>query len=202
MVADRPLVVLVGGTQETVDDLADRLRETCTVRTARDTAEALDRLGERVDIVVLAPGLVPDAAVDVHRAVDERGLYCRVVPLVDGSDEESGEAAGPDAVPIDPTDDRAARDAVERLAALAQYRRALDEYFALAEGAATDDAADRIGSVRDRLDEAAADLDATSLFKVALRDPGSVPPADLRSEADAETGVDTETRTDADGDRR
>ena len=202
MVADRPLVVLAAGTQETVDDLADRLRETCTVRTARDTAEALDRLDERVDIVVLAPGLGPDAAADVRRAVDERGLYCRVVPLVDGSDEESGEAAGPDAVPIDPTDDRAARDAVERLAALAQYRRALDEYFALAEGAATGDAPERIESVRDRLDEAAADLDAPSLFEVALRDPGSVPPADLRSEADAETGVDTETRTDADGDRR
>ena len=191
MVADRPLVVLVGGTQETVDDLAGRLRETCTVRTARDTAEALARLGERVDVVVLGPGLGPDAAADVRRAVDERGLYCRVVPLVDGSDEESGEA-----------DDRATLDAVERLAALAQYRRALDEYFALAEGAATDDAPDRIGSVRDRLDEAAADLDAPSLFEVALRDPGSVPPADLRSEADAETGVDTETRTDADGDRR
>ena len=191
MVADRPLVVLVGGTQETVDDLAGRLRETCTVRTARDTAEALDRLDERVDIVVLAPGLGPDAAADVRRAVDERDLPCHVLPLVDGSDDESGEA-----------DDRATLDAVERLAALAQYRRALDEYFALAEGAATDDAPDRIESVRDRLDEAAADLDAPSLFEVALRDPGSVPPADLRSEADAETGVDTETRTDADGDRR
>ena len=191
MVADRPLVVLVGGTQETVDDLAGRLRETCTVRTARDTAEALDRLDERVDIVVLAPGLGPDAAADVRRAVDERDLPCHVLPLVDGSGDESGEA-----------DDRATLDAVERLAALAQYRRALDEYFALAEGAATDDAPDRIGSVRDRLDEAAADLDAPSLFEVALRDPGSVPPADLRSEADAETGVDTETRTDADGDRR
>ena len=191
MVADRPLVVLVGGTQETVDDLADRLREACTVRTTRDTAEALARLGERVDVVVLGPGLGPDAAADVRRAVDERDLPCHVLPLVDGSGDESGEA-----------DDRATLDAVERLAALAQYRRALDEYFALAEGAATDDAPDRIESVRDRLDEAAADLDAPSLFEVALRDPGSVPPADLRSEADAETGVDTETRTDADGDRR
>ncbi|PSP52747.1 hypothetical protein BRC67_03445 [Halobacteriales archaeon QH_3_68_24] len=191
MVADRPLVVLVGGTQEAVDDLADRLREACTVRTTRDTAEALARLGERVDVVVLGPGLGPDAAADVRRAVDERDLPCHVLPLVDGSGDESGEA-----------DDRATLDAVERLAALAQYRRALDEYFALAEGAATDDAPERIGSVRDRLDEAAADLDAPSLFEVALRDPGSVPPADLRSEADAETGVDTETRTDADGDRR
>ena len=196
MVAAQPLVVLAGGTPEAVDGLADRLRETCTVRTARDTAEALDRLDERVDIVVLAPGLGPDAAADVRRAVDERGLYCRVVPLVDGSDEESGEAAGPDAVPIDPTDDRAARDAVERLAALAQYRRALDEYFALATGASTDDAPDdRIESVRDRLDEAAADLDAPSLFEVALRDPGSVPPVDLRSAG--ETGTDADEDPDA-----
>jgi len=202
MVAARPLVV-VGGTQETVDDLADRLRETCTVRTARDTAEALARLDERVDVVVLGPGLGPDAAAEVRRAVDERTLPCRVVPLADGPDGRPGEADDRYAMSIDPADDRVALDAVECLAALAQYRRALDEYFALAADASTgDDAPDRIESVRARLDEAAADLDAPSLFEVALRDPGAVPPADLRSEADAETEADTGTGTDADGDRR
>jgi len=193
MVAAQPLVVLAGGTPEAVDGLADRLRETCTVRTAHDTAETLARLDERVDVVVFGPELDSDAAADVRRAVDEQALPCRVVSLVDGPSDQPGEAGGRDAVSVDPTDSGAVLDAVERLAALAQYRRALDEYFALAAGASTDDAPDdRIESVRDRLDEAAADLDAPSLFEVALRDPGSVPPVDLRSAG--------ETGTDADGD--
>lgn len=191
MVAARPLVVLAGGGQDAIDGLADRLRETCTVRTASDTAEVLARIDERVDVVVLGPELGTDAAADIRRAVDERGLPCRVAPLADGPGGASGETGGRDAVSVDPADPRAVLDAVERLAALAQYRRALDEYFALAQGAAADDAPDRrLESVRDRLDEAAADLDAPSLFEVALRDPGPAPPTDLLP--DAEPDADAE----------
>lgn len=175
MVAVRPLVVVAGIDPVATDELADRLRETCVVRTAHTTDEVVDRLDAAVDVVLVAPRPDASAVRSVRRAVDEGGLPCRIGVLV-GDDEQPDESALP---AVDPAEsDQAIRDAVERLAALAQYRRALDEYFALArEGSTSDPAAsdarsERLDDVRERLDDAAADLDAASLFEAALYDPG------------------------------
>jgi hypothetical protein len=67
MVAVRPLVVVAGVEPPVTDDVADRLRETCIVRTACSTGEVLDRLDTDVDVVLVAPGLEPDAVGRVRR---------------------------------------------------------------------------------------------------------------------------------------
>jgi len=182
MVAVRPLVVVAGAEPSVTDDLADRLRETCVVRTAYSTEEVLDRLDAEVDVVLVAPGLGPEAVERVRRSVDERGLPCRIGLLDaspaggdedrDGDESPSGAENSPPVVDPSGTD-RAVRADVEHLATLAQYRTALDEYFALArretEGETRgDDPQNRLGYVRGRLDDVAADLDTASLFEAAL----------------------------------
>jgi hypothetical protein len=173
MVAARPLIVVAGAEPPVTDDVADRLRESCVVRTAYSTDEVLDRLDADVDVVLVASGLGPDAVGRIQRAVEERELPCRVGRLTDECDDGSGAT---DAV-VDPSwADRRLRAELARLATLAQYRTALDEYFTLARRSAGDDTdevpQDRLAYVRERLDDAAADLDSSSLFEAALRDTG------------------------------
>jgi len=187
MVAARPLVVVAGAEPSVTDDLADRLRETCVVRTAYGVDEVLDRLDGDVDVVLVAPDLGQGAVERVRRAIDERGLPCRHGRLDASGSGGNGDEDGDDGDPtsgtrgtprvVDPSGTGpAVRADVEHLATLAQYRTALDEYFALARRDAGDDtghdAERRLNYVRDRLDDAAADLDPSSLFEAALHDSG------------------------------
>jgi|GEM_PF-880028 len=194
MVAVRPLVVVAGAESLVTDDVADRLRGTCVVRTAYSTSEVLARLDADVDVVLVAPGLGPGAVARVQRAVEERGLPCRVGRLADESDASDDVVGANDAV-VDPSwTDRTLRAEVDHLARLAQYRTALDEYFTLARRDAGDDAGedpqDRLEYVRERLDAAADELDPASLFEAALRD------ADHSERRDESTADHSEDRSD------
>lgn len=196
MVAARPLVVVAGAEPPVTDELADRLRETCAVRTAYSTDEVLDRLDADVDVVLVAPGLGPGAVERVRRTIDEQGFPCQLGRLdasaagdgedADGEGGEPTTGTGSSPRVVDPAGtDRTLRADVEHLATLAQYRTALDEYFALARrdaGDDTDDAENRLDYVRDRLDDAAADLDPSSLFEAALHDPERGETGDERTE--------------------
>jgi hypothetical protein len=205
MVGVRPLVVVAGPEPPVTDDLADRLRETCVVRTAYSVDEVLDRLDADVDVVLVAPELGPGAVNCVRRGVDERGLPCRLARLT--ADDDGGGGVGTDSenaigaeyapTTVDPSGtDRAVRADVERLATLAQYETALDEYFSLARRSAGDDdigsndPENQLSYVRDRLDDAAADLDPASLFEAALCDPGPAGELDERSDVQPEEQSD------------
>ena len=204
MVAARPLVVVAGAEPSVTDDLADRLRESCIVRTAYSTDEVLDRLDADVDVVLVAPGLGPGGVGRIRRAVEERELPCRLGRL----DDES-EAVGTDNAVVDPSwADQTLRSEVDHLATLAQYRTALDEYFTLAQrNAGGDDTGndpqERLSHARERLDDAAADLDPSSLFEAALRDAdygegGDEPPDDRSDEPpDDRVGERSDERLDS-----
>ncbi|MFC6988591.1 response regulator [Haloplanus sp. GCM10025708] len=74
-----PTVLVVEDEQPLADLYSFWLEEAATVRTAYDGEEALDRVDEDVDVVLLdrrMPGLSGDEVLD---RFDERGLDCRVV---------------------------------------------------------------------------------------------------------------------------
>lgn len=176
MAAARHLVVVARADPATTDALADVLRETCAVRTAYSRADVLDRLDEEVDVVLLDPDVETGAVSVVGEALADRGLPCQFGLLAEDSDAD---ADGVHAVVSPSAEDEALRETVEWLATRAAYCRALDEYYdvalAVAESEETDDLAaerrrlsGRLDRLQSDLDEAAADLDAVSLFEAAL----------------------------------
>ncbi|MFB6150437.1 MAG: hypothetical protein ABEJ40_01400 [Haloarculaceae archaeon] len=131
MTTARHLVVVAGAGPSMTDALADALRDTCTVRTAYDVAEVVDRLDGEVDVVLVSPDLSPDAADAVVDAVESRELDCQVALLAE--DRNRGPSAPRIDAVVAPSTPRAhVCETVEWLATRASYRKALEEYYELA----------------------------------------------------------------------
>lgn len=169
----RHLVVIGGADPSTTDELAEIIRDSCTVRTAYSTAEVLDRLDPEVDVVLVDSELEGGG---VREAVAARDLPCQFAvftPRPDGApDEDLVSLAVPDSD---------VRERVERLATRASYRKTLEEYYALARASARLQDADgsetelaelerRLERLGRHLDEVATPLDAATLFRTVLGD--------------------------------
>ena len=177
MTTARHLVVLASAEPSATDSLADLLRDICTVRTAYTTEEVLDRLDGEVDVVLVDPALAADAVALVTEAVEGRALDCQV-GVLDAAERDDD---GVDDVVSPSLPDERIRDRVVELGRRAQYRKALESYYALAETNADADEADpdrpdpdrlqeRLDRLESRLEDAAESLDAAALFEAALGD--------------------------------
>ncbi|GGN16629.1 response regulator [Halarchaeum nitratireducens] len=156
---DRPVVLVVDDEERIPQAFALWLDDDYEVRTATSGEEALERLDDAVDVVLLdrqMPGLSGDAVLERIR---EEGYGCRVA-MVTGVD--------PDFDIVDmPFDDYlkkpVGRDelqaTVERLLSVSDYDEAVRRYFALSEKRATLEA-----------EKSRAELDASDEYASLLRE--------------------------------
>jgi CheY-like chemotaxis protein len=136
-VAQQPTVLVVDDDRETADAYAESLTETYTVRTAYSGAEAIDRIDEDVDVVLLdrkMPGLSGD---DVLDRIREQGLDCRVVMVT--AVEPDGDILD---LPFDeylvkPVSHEQIRDAVKRMLVRMSCDEQIQELVAIASKMAT-----------------------------------------------------------------
>ncbi|WP_135362831.1 response regulator [Halosimplex halophilum] len=180
----RGVVLIVDDEPEVADAYAAHVRDAHEVRTAYGGEEALAKLDEDVDVVLLdrrMPDMVGD---EVLETVRDRGLDCRVamVTAVD-ADFDIVDMEFDDYV-VKPVSGEELLDTVDRLLRCADYERALREYYRVtrtqvalqsAKGAAELADSDEFGrleerraELRDSLSAAAerlADEDFESLFR-------------------------------------
>lgn len=173
MATGRHLVVVAGSDPAATDELADRLRDAVTVRTAYDVSEVLERLDEEVDVVLVDPAIDEDPVDSVREAVAGRGLGCLVALLAARSEGP----AGADAVVSPSASDSDLQADVLRLATGARYRKTLEEYYEAARSAASqrdepdadpEQLQSRLDLLSRRLDDAAEPLDSPTLFRAVL----------------------------------
>ena len=78
-----PTVLIVGDDSETVEKHAGWLSETCSVRTANDGPDAIERVDSAVDVVVLDRTLPTIDGDEVLGLLRQRDVNCQVVMLID-----------------------------------------------------------------------------------------------------------------------
>lgn len=172
MATGRHLVVVASADPPETDELADRLREVVTVRTAYDVEEVLIRLDDDVDVLLVDPALADGTVETLQATVDDRDLNCLVALLADTA--SGGVDADAVVSPALPT--TSLREDVLGLATQARYRKTLETYYEAARTAAEADDTDadlerlqaRLDRLSRRLDEAAKSLDSETLFRAAL----------------------------------
>lgn len=133
MTSGRHLVALAGADAEAVDAMAAALRNDGAVRTAYGPAALLESLDDEVDVVLVDRDLGDEPIDAVLEAVRDRSAASQVALVERDSDRARRPFADEHVDAVVPWDEDAVREAVSRLAARAQYRRRLDEYYALAE---------------------------------------------------------------------
>jgi DNA-binding response OmpR family regulator len=126
---ERAVVLIVDDEPAVADSYAAHVRDSYDVRTAYGGEQALSKLDEAVDVVLLdrrMPDLVGD---EVLETVRERGLECRVamVTAVD-ADFDIVDMEFDDYV-VKPVTGEELLDTVDRLLRCAEYERALREYY-------------------------------------------------------------------------
>jgi len=126
---ERAVVLIVDDESAVADSYAAHVRDTYDARTAYGGEEALSKLDDDVDVVLLdrrMPDLVGD---EVLETVRERGLDCRVamVTAVD-ADFDIVDMEFDDYV-VKPVTGEELLDTVDRLLRCAEYERALREYY-------------------------------------------------------------------------
>jgi len=189
MAAARHLVVVAGADPPTTDALAETLRDGFAVRTAYRQPDLVASLDCEVDVVLVDTDLPNFDAETLRDRL--QGDHCQVGILTDGSaaerrsDSPAAARSLADAR-VDPAadgdhDDPALREAVERLAARAHYRKRLEEYYEVADeyarlaagGADANDPererlADHLDRLRADLAEAYDALESGAAFDAAL----------------------------------
>lgn len=190
MSGETPTVLVVDDEPAIVDGHAARLETEYAVRTAYDGTEALDRLDETVDVVLLdrrMPGVGGEAVLDHIR---EEGFDCRVAMLTGVEPGFDILDMGFDDYVTKPVSKDELFGVVERLLRRARYDRRLREFFALAsKTAALETEYDpevlasnpeyqalraEMEQLRDELDDALEQLPKKERYTIATRlDPGS-----------------------------
>ena len=127
--SERAVVLIVDDEPAVADSYAAHVQEHYTAKTAYGGEEALEKLDEDVDVILLdrrMPDLVGD---DVLEAVRERGLDCRVamVTAVD-ADFDIVDMEFDDYV-VKPVTGEELLETIERLLRCAEYERKLREYY-------------------------------------------------------------------------
>jgi DNA-binding response OmpR family regulator len=180
---DTATVLIVDDEPAIVDGHAARLEGQYEVRTAYDGHEALERLDEAVDVVLLdrrMPGLSGDEVLDHAR---DRGLDCRVAMLTGVEPSFDIADMGFDEYLQKPVAEDALFETVERLHRRNEYDETLQEYFSVASRVATLETEhgedvlhdrdeyrelnERLDALRDRLDRTLEELPADESYVVA-----------------------------------
>lgn len=171
----RSVVVLVADRDPAVtDEIAAVLRDSYTVRSAYDSADALASLDPDVSVALLDPEIPGLSVQQVLERVCTDDADCQVAALTD-------EALDLDATAFDdylvkPVADDHLLATVDRLSRRAVYRTTLEAYYRTAsERAAADDGDDadldrRLTELDEQLDEVFRHLDSADAYDAALRD--------------------------------
>ena len=130
-------VLVVEDERELADLFATWLASAYDVRTAYDVADALDRLDDDVDVVLLDRRLPEGTGDEVLESVREEGYDCRVAMVTAVDPDFDVLELGFDAYVVKPVEREELENLVERLLARSLYSDEVQEYFSLASRRAT-----------------------------------------------------------------
>ena len=126
-----PTVLVVEDERQLADLYTNWLEEHYPVRTAYDGQEAIETLGDAIDVVLLdrrMPGISGDEVLNV---IVERGYDCRVAMVTAVEPDFDILEMGFDDYVVKPVSYQELLDTVERLVARRSYDEQLDEYARL-----------------------------------------------------------------------
>lgn len=128
----RPTILIVDDKSDITDTYAIWLRDSYSIRTAYSGHEALEKLDDDVDVVLLdrrMPGLSGD---DVLTRLRERELDCRVAMVTAIEPDFDIIEMGFDSYLVKPVFEDDLCETIEELVARSEYDEQVREYFALA----------------------------------------------------------------------
>ena len=135
--AERPTVLIVEDERDLCDLYATWLADTCVVRTAYSGREALSKLDETVDVVLLDRRTPRISGDEVLSEIRDRGLDCRVVIVSAVTPDFDVVGMGFDDYLVKPVEGAELRGVVERMYRRSTYDEALQELRRLAATKAT-----------------------------------------------------------------
>jgi DNA-binding response OmpR family regulator len=132
MSADTPLVLVVEDEPDLADLYATWLGDEYHVRTAYGGREALEKLDDRVDVVLLDRRMPDLSGDEVLEAVRERGIGCRVAMVTAVEPDFDIIAMGFDDYLVKPVSREALINTVETLLVRNEYDDGIQKLFSLA----------------------------------------------------------------------
>jgi DNA-binding response OmpR family regulator len=188
MSEEEPLVLVVEDEPDLADLYATWLSERYEVRTAYGGHEAIEKLGNEVDVILLdrrMPDLPGDEVLEVVR---DRGLECRVAMVTAVEPDFDIIAMGFDDYLVKPVSKDALRETVSSLLLRNDYDTGIQELYSLASKKALLESekgpedlskneeyqtlSERISRLREDLDSTLQDLDASSDVTTLYRELG------------------------------
>jgi DNA-binding response OmpR family regulator len=130
--ADRPVVLVVDDDQALADTCEYWLREEYEVRVAYGGREALERVDDDVDVVLLDRRMPDLSGDEVLEAIDDRGLDCRIAMMTAVAPDTDIVEMPFDEYLVKPVDEGSVTETVEELLVRAEFDERIREYFALA----------------------------------------------------------------------
>jgi two-component system response regulator AdeR len=192
-----PIVLIVEDEPDLADLYSAWLRESCTVRTAYNGAQALDAIDEEIDIVLLdrrMPGLSGD---EVLETIRDRELDTRVAMVTAVEPDFDIIGMGFDDYLVKPVSQRDLMETVDQLLLRSTYDEQMQEFFALASKKAVLDAQkteaelrasqeysrleDRLSVLRAEIDDTVSELSDRNGYRRICQD---------ISDRGADTGID------------
>ena len=128
----RPTVLVVDDDRALADTCEYWLREEYDVRVAYDGTQALERIDDDVDVVLLDRRMPDVSGDDVLAEIDARGLDCRVAMMTAVAPDTDIVEMPFDEYLVKPVDEESVTETVEELLVRAEFDERIREYFALA----------------------------------------------------------------------
>jgi predicted DNA binding protein/CheY-like chemotaxis protein len=129
---DQPTVLVVDDDRALADTCEYWLREEYDVRVAYGGTQALERVDDSVDVVLLDRRMPDVSGDDVLEEIDARGLDCRVAMMTAVAPDTDIVEMPFDEYLVKPVDEESVTEAVEELLVRAEFDDRIREYFALA----------------------------------------------------------------------
>ena len=130
--ADRPTVLVVDDDRALADTCEYWLREEYDVRVAYGGTQALERVDDNVDVVLLDRRMPDVSGDDVLEEIDARGVDCRVAMMTAIAPDTDIVEMPFDEYLVKPVDEESVTETIEELLVRAEFDDRVREYFALA----------------------------------------------------------------------
>jgi DNA-binding response OmpR family regulator len=170
MTTEAPLVLIVEDEPDLADLYAAWLGEEYRVRTAYGGREALERLDDEVDVILLDRRMPDLSGDEVLETVRERGIDCRVAMVTAVEPDFDIIAMGFDDYLVKPVSRDDLAETVDGLLVRTEYDDGIRELFSLAskkavleseKGPAALEGNEEYQELKDRVEQLRADLDQT-----------------------------------------
>ncbi|RLM59356.1 response regulator [Halobellus sp. Atlit-31R] len=130
-VDDDPVVLVVDDDRDLADTCEYWLRDDFDVRVAYGGEEALERIDDDVDVVLLDRRMPDISGDDVLAAIDERGYDCRIAMMTAVEPDTDIVEMPFDEYLVKPVDEDSVTETVEELLVRSEFDDRVREYFAL-----------------------------------------------------------------------